>query len=363
MSCGEEDCVEAILLVGGLGTRLRPLTDRLPKPLLPVAGVPFIAHQVAMLAATGVEHVVLATSYRAEVFATVLGDGSNLGVELEYVDEEQPLGTGGAIRNAASRLRASGEDPVVVANGDILDAHDLSAQLDRHARHRADLTLYLTRVEDPRAYGCVPTDGDGRVTAFLEKTPDPPTRQVNAGCYVFRRAVLEEIPTGRVVSVERETFPGMLAAGRLVLGYVDDAYWLDLGTPAAYVRGSADLVLGRIDSPARPGPVGEALVLPGAQISPDAVVSGGTTVGRTAVVRAGARIEGSVLLDGAVVGEGSTVRGSVLGRGASLGAGCDVDDAVLGDGARVGDRNELRRGARVWTDAVLPAGAVRFSGG
>lgn len=355
--------VEAILLVGGLGTRLRPLTDRMPKPLLPVAGAPFIAHQVARLAAAGVHHVVLATSYRAEVFTAALGDGSALGVELEYVNEAEPLGTGGAIRNAASRLRAAAEDAVLVANGDILDGHDVSAQLDRHAAHRADVTLYLTRVEDPRAYGCVPTDASGRVTAFMEKTPDPPTRQVNAGCYVFRRAVLDEIPPGRVVSVERETFPGMLVAGRHVLGYVDDAYWLDLGTPAAYVRGSADLVLGRIDSPARPGPAGEVLMLPGAQVSADAVVSGGTTVGRAAVVHAGARVEGSVLLDGAVVGEGSTVRRSVLGRGASLGAGCDLDDAVLGDGARVGERNELCRGARVWTDAVIPAGAVRFSGG
>lgn len=354
--------MEAILLVGGLGTRLRPLTDRMPKPLLPVAGAPFITHQVARLAAAGVDHVVLATSYRAEVFAAVLGDGSTLDVELEYVSEAEPLGTGGAIRNAASRLRAAGDDAVLVANGDILDGHDVRAQLERHAAHRADVTLYLTRVQDPRAYGCVPTDAAGRVTAFLEKTPDPPSRQVNAGCYVFRRAVLDEIPPGRVVSVERETFPGMLAAARLVLGYVDDAYWLDLGTPAAYVRGSADLVLGRVDSPARPGPAGEALVLPGAQVSPDAVVSGGTTVGPAAVVHPGARVEGSVLLEGAVVGQGSTVRGSVLGQDASLGAGCDVDDAVLGDGARVGERNELCRGVRVWTDAVIPAGAVRFSG-
>ncbi|MGH8828372.1 MAG: nucleotidyltransferase family protein, partial [Jiangellaceae bacterium] len=171
--------MEAILLVGGLGTRLRPLTENLPKPMLPVAGVPLVVHQIARLRAVGVDHVVLATSYRAEVFADGLGDGSALGVRVDYSVEDEPLGTGGAIRHAAELLDEAPDAPVVILNGDIVDGHDLRAQVDRHVAAGAAATLYLTRVDDPRAYGCVPTTGD-RVTAFLEKTPNPVTDQINA---------------------------------------------------------------------------------------------------------------------------------------------------------------------------------------
>ncbi|MGH8893837.1 MAG: sugar phosphate nucleotidyltransferase, partial [Actinomycetes bacterium] len=216
-------------------------------------------------------------------------------------------------------------------------------------------------VDDPRAFGCVPTDSTGRVTAFLEKTPDPVTNRVNAGCYVFRRAVIDAIPAGRRVSVERETFPGLVADGAVVLGHVDPAYWLDLGTPAAYVQGSADLVRGRAPSPALPGPVGERLVLEGASVAADATVSDGTTVGAGAVVGAGATVEGSVLLDGAVVGEGAHVRHSAIGRSARVGEGAVLDQVVVGDGAHVGAGNELAPGARVWCDASIPPYAIRFS--
>jgi mannose-1-phosphate guanylyltransferase len=163
------------------------------------------------------------------------------------------------------------------------------------------------------------------------------------------------------VSVERETFPGLIESGELVLGYATRTYWLDVGTPAAFVRGSCDLVLGRLASPALPGPTGESLVLPGAAVDPSAVLAGGTTVGAGAVVGAGARVEGSVLLDGAVVGAGAVLRGSVLGRSALVGERTVLDGAVLGDRAVVGSDNELRAGIRVWTDAVLPDASVRFS--
>ena len=165
----------------------------------------------------------------------------------------------------------------MVFNGDVLAGVDIAGLVAAHRAADADVTLYLTRVEDPRAFGLVPTDADGRVTAFLEKPTTPEeivTDQINAGCYIFRRSVIDSIPFGRKVSVERETFPGLLASGATVLGVVDDSYWLDLGTPLAFVRGSADLVLGKIDSPALPGPVGESLVLPGAEVAADAVLSG-----------------------------------------------------------------------------------------
>jgi mannose-1-phosphate guanylyltransferase len=352
---------EAVVLVGGKGTRLRPLTVDLPKPMLPTAGVPFLHHVLARARDAGIEHVVLATSYRPEVFEAGIGDGSSLGLRVDYVTEVEPLGTGGAISNVGTLLESKPDDPVVVLNGDILSDHDIAAQVAAHVDAGADVSLHLTEVADPRAFGCVPTDAAGRVTAFLEKTPDPVTNLINAGCYVFARRVIDDIPTGRKVSVERETFPQLLRDGALVLGHVSGRYWLDVGTPAAFVRGSCDLVLGRLPSSALPGPTGQALVLPGARVADGAVLSGGTTVGAGAVVAAGATVEGSVLLDGAVVGEGATVRDTVLGFGATIGARTVLDGVVIGDRADIGADNEVLGGCRVWCDAVLPAGSVRFS--
>jgi mannose-1-phosphate guanylyltransferase len=302
--------------------------------------------------------VVLSTSYRAEVFADHFGTGAELGLELEYVTEETPLGTGGGIRNVVDRVRS---DDVLVFNGDVLSGVDLAKLVETHRAGSADVTLHLTRVEDPRAFGSVPTDAEGRVQAFLEKSPEPVTDQVNAGCYVFRRSVLEAIPPGRPVSVERETFPGMLAAGAVVLGYVDSTYWLDLGTPATFVRGSADLVLGIAPTAALPGEPGEAVVLPGAVVAPGATLTGGTTVGAGCLVGAGARLDAAVLFDGARVDEGAVITRSVVGRGAVVGRDCVVEDAVLGDGVELGRRNELRAGARVWPGVRLGDAAVRFS--
>jgi mannose-1-phosphate guanylyltransferase len=352
---------EAVLLVGGKGTRLRPLTVTTPKPMLPTAGVPFLTHVLARAHDAGVSHVVLATSYRAEVFADHFGDGKQLGLALDYVTEREPLGTGGALRNVAGLLDSGPDDPVVVLNGDILSGHDIGTQVIAHLAAGADVTLHLTEVADPRPFGGCPTDDTGRITAFLEKSPKPVTNRVNAGCYVFQRRLLDTIPEGRPVSVERETFPALLREGAFLYGHHDPAYWLDIGTPAAFVRGCCDLVAGRMPSPALPGKVGEALVLDGAVVDPDAVVDGGSSVGSGAIVAATAQVHGSVLMDGAVVGAGAVVRDSVLGRGAEVGAGSRVTGAVLGDHAVVGERNELVPGARVWTDARIPDAAIRFS--
>ncbi|MER5385001.1 NDP-sugar synthase [Streptomyces sp. NPDC002688] len=355
---------EAILLVGGRGTRLRPLTVHTPKPMVPAAGVPFLTHQLARARAAGVEHIVLATSYLAEVFEPYFGDGSSLGLHLEYVTEEEPLGTGGAIRNVASRLHSGPDDPVLIFNGDILTGLDIPALVATHETTGADVSLHLTRVEDPRAFGLVPTDSTGRVTAFLEKPQTPEeivTDQINAGAYVFRRSVIDTIPAGRPVSVERETFPDLLATGAHLQGMVDSTYWLDLGTPQAFVRGSADLVLGRAPSPAVPGRCGDRLVLPTATVAPDAKLTGGTVVGEDARIGEGARITGSTVLAGAVVEPGAVVTDSFVGVGARIGERTILTGAVIGDGAVVGPDNELREGVRVWCDARIPGGAMRFS--
>jgi mannose-1-phosphate guanylyltransferase len=355
---------EAILLVGGKGTRLRPLTVHTPKPMVPAAGVPFLTHQLARARAAGVEHIVLATSYLAEVFEPYFGDGSALGLHIEYVTETEPLGTGGAIRNVASRLHSGPEDPVLIFNGDILTGLDIRALVTTHEESGADVSLHLTKVEDPRAYGLVPTDGTGRVQAFLEKPQTPEeivTDQINAGAYVFRRSVIDTIPAGRPVSVERETFPDLLASGAHLQGMVDSTYWLDLGTPQAFVRGSADLVLGRAPSPAIPGRCGDSLVLATATVAPDAKLTGGTVVGDNAVIGEGARVDGSTVLSGAVVEPNAVITDSLIGADARVGARTVLAGAVIGDGAEIGADNELREGVRVWCGARLPAGSVRFS--
>jgi mannose-1-phosphate guanylyltransferase len=350
--------VDAVLLVGGQGTRLRPLTATTPKPMLPTAGVPFLAHLLVRARDAGVDHAILSTSYRPEVFEGYFGDGADLGLRITYVTEDVPLGTGGAIRNVAEHLR---RNDFLVFNGDVLAGLDIAAFVAAHRDRNADVSLHLTEVADARAFGSVPTDADDWVTAFLEKMPEPVTNRINAGCYVFAPSVLDRIPAGRPVSVERETFPALLASGARVYGHVDLSYWLDLGTPAAFVQGSRDLVRGVIPSAALPGPVGEALVLRGAAVADDAVVTGGTTVGRRARVGAGAYVDGSVLFDDADVAAGARVVGSVVGRGARVGEGTALSGVVVGDDARIGARNELVDGARVWPGAVLADGAVRFS--
>jgi len=349
---------DAVVLVGGQGTRLRPLTMSAPKPMLHTAGIPFLAHLLSRIRAAGMRHVVLGTSFKAEVFERYFGDGADMGLEIEYVFEEEPLGTGGGIRNVAPALRY---DTAMVLNGDVLGGTDLTAVLHTHHTSNADVTLHLVRVSDPRAFGCVPTDADGRVTAFLEKTQDPPSDQINAGCYVFRREVIDTIPAVRPVSVEREVFPTLLNSGCRLQGHVDAAYWRDMGTPEDFVRGSADLVRGIAPSAALAGPRGESLVLDGADVAPGALLIGGTVVGRGAVVGAGARLDGAVVFDEAVVEAGAVVERSIIGFGARIGARALVRDGVIGDRAVVGVRCELLRGARVWPGVQIPDGGIRFS--
>jgi len=350
--------VDAIVLVGGKGTRLRPLTETMPKPMLPIGGVPYLTHLLSRIRAAGVRHVIMGTSYKAEVFSEYYGDGAQLGLELEYVVEEVPLGTGGAIGNVAGLLRA---DTALIFNGDILTGCQLTELLDTHRRTGADVTLHLTRVPDPRAFGCVPTDAAGRVTAFLEKDPNPVTDQINAGSYVFNRAVIEKIPTGRPVSVERETFPGLLADGALVFGHVDATYWRDLGKPSDFVAGSADLVRGIAPSEALPGPTGEALLLPGSAVAPSASVTGGSVVAAGCEVAADAVLDGSVLLEGVRVGPGAVIRDSIVGRDAVIGRGSVLAEAVIGDGVHLGAGVELLHGIRIWPGSRIADGSIRFS--
>ncbi|MBJ7400540.1 NDP-sugar synthase [Mycolicibacterium sp.] len=350
--------VDAVILVGGKGTRLRPLTLALPKPMLPTAGLPFLTHLLSRIAEAGIDHVILGTSYQPGTFEAEFGDGSTLGLQMEYVTEEEPLGTGGGIANVAPMLR---NDTVMVFNGDVLSGVDLGAMLNTHHDRDADVTLHLVRVSDSRAFGSVPTDAEGNVLAFLEKTEDPPTDQINAGCYIFKRGIVDRIPRGRNVSVEREVFPGLLAAGAKVCGFVDSGYWRDMGTPEDFVHGSADLVRGIAPSPALGGRRGESLVHDDATVAPGAVLIGGTVVGRGAEIGPGVRLDGAVIFDGATVAAGAVVERSIIGFGARIGPGSLIRDGVIGDGADIGARCELLRGARVWPGVIIPDCGVRYS--
>jgi len=350
--------VDAVILVGGQGTRLRPLTVSTPKPMLPTAGHPFLSHLLARIAKAGMRHVVLGTSYKAEVFEEYFGDGSELGLEIEYVVEEEALGTGGAIRNVYDRLRY---DTAMVFNGDVLSGADLGAILNTHIEGDADVTLHLVRVPDPRAFGSVPTDAEGRVLEFLEKTEDPPTDQINAGCYVFKREVIAGIDAGRVISVEREVFPGLLSDGAQVLGHVDSSYWRDMGRPSDFVQGSSDLVRGIAYSPLLEGKTGESLVDASSGVSGGVILVGGTSIGRGCVIGAGSRIDDSVLFDGVTVEPGAVVRNSIIAAGVRIGANVRIQDCVIGEGASIGARCELEGGMRVWPGVNIPDSGVRFS--
>ena len=297
----------AILLVGGFGTRLMPLTKNTPKPMLTVAGIPVTEHQIAMAKSAGITEIVLATSYLSEVFTPYFGDGSKWGIKIKYAVEKEPLGTGGAIRNAAQLLDT--HESVVVLNGDVLSSHNLTEQIRQHESHDADITLHLTQVEDARAFGCVPTDSDGRVTAFLEKMENPVTNQINAGCYVFNPRVISAIPLDTVVSVERQTFPQLVASGAKVFGYVESAYWLDIGTPRALLKASIDIVKRS----------GDFLAMPGARIDPTAVITGGSCIGVNSIVGAGAVLDGSIVEAGCVIGSNSRITDSFVADGAKVG--------------------------------------------
>jgi mannose-1-phosphate guanylyltransferase len=349
---------EAVIVAGGFGTRMLPLTERRPKHLLEVGGVPFLEHQITKLAAAGVEHVVLATSYHAELFEPVLGRGERFGVRLTYVTEDEPLGTAGAIRNVADSLGHDPEGAVVVLNGDVLSGHDLAAQLEDFGRPRdgrvVDVSLHLVEVEDARAFGCVPTDPDGQVLAFVEKSDDPVTNQVNAGCYVFRRRIIDRIPPGRVVSVERETFPELVASGALVVGYVETAYWRDVGNPMALMEASRDVVTGVAPTVAVTPPRAGVLVADGADVR--GAVGIGSSVLAGAVVEDGAAVRGSVVMSGAQVGAGAVVEDSVLGPGAVVGAGAELHEVTVGDEAVVPPEGKPEPGSRIecgaeWTPA------------
>ncbi len=368
--------LQALILVGGEGTRLRPLTSDLPKPVVPLAGQPFMYYMVQWLRSHGVDDVVLSCGFLADGVREVLGDGSQLGIRLRYVEEPQPLGTGGALKYAEDLL----DERFLMLNGDVLTDVDLTAQIAAHERTGARGTLALMAVEDPSAYGLVRLREDGSISEFLEK-PGPEqfldTNLVNAGIYILQRDVLGDMAAaGTNISIERDVFPMLVDGG--LYGYEVDGYWLDIGTPDRYLQATFDILEGNvrtdvgaklsehgmrmIDPSAVHGRVGApAIVGAGCAISTQAIVGGRTVLGNGVRIDEWARVESSVLFDGVHIGARTTVHGSIVAAGSEIGEHCSIDGGVVvGAGVRLGAENVLRAGARIFPGVQLPDGAIKF---
>lgn len=346
--------MRAIILVGGEGTRLRPLTHTTPKAMVPVLNRPYLAHLLAYLAGYGVEEVALALGYLPDRIRAWFGGGEALGLRIIYSVEAQALGTAGAARLAATRMSASGSEPVLVLNGDIYTDLPLDRLIDRHRTAGASVTIGLVPVADPSQYGVVELDPDGRVRAFIEK-PAPgtaPTNLVNAGVYVLDPAVLELVPPDTFYQFEQGLFPAILAAGAKVYGFAWSGYWVDIGTPEKYRRLNFDLLAGKVTSPLVRGLKNNQCYAGEGCVTDGAVWVGPVILGHRCRVGGGAELGESVIWDDVEVGPGARVIRSVIGRGCRLGPGANLEDAVVADHAEVGPGVCLKR-ARVLPGEVV----------
>ncbi len=369
--------MQALILAGGEGTRLRPLTSTMPKPVVPLVGRPFISYMLEWLRSHGVDDAILSCGFMAEAVRSVLGDGSALGVRLRYVEEPEPLGTGGALKFAEEWL----QERFFMLNGDLLTDIDLTAQLRQHGQTGARVTLALIEVDDPSPYGLVRRHADLSVSEFVEKPSFEETgpNLVNAGAYIIEREVLDGLaPAGTRLSIERDVFPALVRHG--LYGYQASGYWLDIGTPQRYLRASFDILerdvrteVGRrlhdAGGTLYEGERGEvagivhapAVVGAGCALAADAILGGRTVLGRGVTIGSGARIESSVLLDGCRVGAGTRISSAIVGPGVAIGGHCRVEGGVvLGQDVSVGANNVLAAGMRIFPGVQLPDGAIAF---
>jgi len=367
--------MQAVILVGGEGTRLRPLTSTVPKPVVPLVDRPFIAFMLDWLVKHGIDDVIMSCGFLATSVRNVLGDGSAYGVRLRFVEEPDPRGTAGALKYAESML----DERFLMLNGDVLTDIDLTAQIAQHEQSGAKATLALVPVADPSAYGLVHLHEDHSVREFLEKPSADAvieTNLISAGAYVLEREILELVPPDRNVSIEREVWPRLVGNG--LYGFPSESYWLDIGTPERYLQGTFDIIEGNVQTA-----VGERLgsdwlavddgaeiagrVIPPALLERGARVAAGAQVGSLVVlgedvsIGAGATIERAVVLNGTEIGAGCTLRDCIVGAGCRIGAGTTITGgAVLGEGVTVGADNVLAHGARIFPGVALPDGAIKF---
>jgi mannose-1-phosphate guanylyltransferase len=366
--------VQAVILVGGEGTRLRPLTSTVPKPVVPLVDRPFISFMLEWLQTHGIDDVIMSCGFLATSVRNVLGDGSGLGIRLRFVEEPDPRGTAGALKFAESLL----DERFLMLNGDVLTDIDLTAQVAQHEATGATATLALVPVADPTNYGLVHVNEDRSVRDFLEKpSPDAiDTNLISAGAYVLERSILELVPPGRNVSIEREVWPQLVGNG--LYAFPSESYWLDIGTPDRYLQGTFDIIEGNVKTAvgARLGEnwlaidasaevagrvIPPAVLERGVQIASGAHVGSLVVLGADVTVGAGATIERSVVLDGTTIGAGCTLRDCIVAGGCRIGANTQITGgAVLGEGVTVGSDNVITRGARIFPGVVLGDGAIQF---
>ena len=370
MQVASEPEVQAVILAGGKGTRLRPLTEELPKPLVPVANRPLIEHQLRHLAASGVRDVTLALGYNAAAFSGVEREGAALGLNIRIVTEPAPLGTGGALRWCLD-AGAFDDRPLLWLNGDVVASPNVASLYDFHVSRSAALSFWLTSVRDVTEFGVMEIDGEGFVTRFREK-PAPEeidSNLVNAGILMLDPALLGRVPSDTFFSFEKSLLPGMVDEGERVYGLFDGGYWMDTGRPRNYLAANRHVLEGRVDwVPAgelndgvwegagvkrdgaiiiHPSVLGE-----GALIEEGANLFGRVVVGKNSVVRSGSQLDSCVLFDDVEIGRDVEIVNSVVCRGARIGDGVVLRNSIVGARALVGDRNELR-GARLWNDIEL----------
>jgi mannose-1-phosphate guanylyltransferase len=373
--------MQAVILVGGEGTRLRPLTSNQPKPVITLVDRPFLVYMLEWLRGHGVDDVILSCGFEPTKVREALGDGSSLGIRLRYVVEPEPRGTAGALRYAADELGGL-DETFLMLNGDVLTDVDVTAQLRQHADTAATATLGLVEVDDPSAYGLVLCDADNAVSGFLEKPAPSRLRgidryYISAGIYVLEPSVLEMIPSGQEVSIERAIWPALVGNG-LHGARADGAYWMDIGTPERYLRGTFDILEGNVRTAVaeRLGAAYTAVadgVRVDGRVVPPAVVGAGSSIaagahvgslvvlGEGVIVGEGARVERSVVLDGVRVGRGAVLQDCIVAPGVEIADGAVVrGGAVLGEGVRVGAGNILSAGIKVFPGTDLPAGAIKF---
>jgi mannose-1-phosphate guanylyltransferase len=362
-----------VILVGGQGTRLRPLTATVPKPVVRLVDRPFIAFMLEWLRGHGVDDVIMSCGFLADGMRSVLGDGSQFGVRLRFLEEPDPRGTAGALKFAESML----DERFLMLNGDVLTDIDLSAQIAQHEATGAKATLALVGVEDPSAYGLVMLDQDRSVSAFVEKpsSDSGAGNLISAGAYVLEREILELVPPDRNVSIEREVWPRLVGNG--LYGYPAEGYWIDIGTPARYLQGTFDILEGNVRSAFSDRFGSECLLVDGAEVSGRVIapallergvrIAHGAQVGGLVVLAQGvsvgarSRIERAVVLEGSEIGEDCELRDCVLAQGCRVGSGTSITDgAMLGEGVSVGARNVITRGARIFPGVELPDGAIEF---
>jgi mannose-1-phosphate guanylyltransferase len=366
--------MQALILAGGEGTRLRPLTSTVPKPVVPLVDRPFIAFMIDWLRSHGVDDVVMSCGHLASGVRNVLGDGEALGIRLRYVEEPRPLGTGGAVKFAEQLL----EDRFLMLNGDVLTDLDVSAQIEQHERTGALATLALTPVEDPTAYGLVRLAGDNTVTEFVEKpSPDQiDTNNISAGVYVLERSVLDLLEPGVPASIERDVFPRLVDDG--LYGCVSRGYWLDIGTPERYLQGTFDILEGSVGTQVAErmgssyllvehGVESEGRIIPSALVESGCRIGDGARIGGRAVlehdvsVGENTTIERSVVMRGAEIGANCMLRGCIVAGGVRIGDNCVVEGlSVLGEGVTLGAGNVVSNGARLFPGVELPDHALLF---